>query len=201
MSTVPAEDDQLVDGRPLLVITAHPDDESLAFGGTLARCAATAGPTAVVCTAHGELGWAGGPPRPDFIPELARIRAEELRAAAEVLAIDRLRLLDFPDSRLSELAPATLVDAIRTAVQECRPEIVATFGPDGLYWHQDHIVVHKVVTQAIDTLDARTRPQLVYGVLRKGMMRELLALVEGQDRAPESLTIWGLTPDAFGLHA
>src|SRR4029453_12729031 len=122
MSSVPAEDDRLVDGRRLLVITAHPDDESLAFGGTLARCGATGGETSLLCLTHGELGWAGGQPRPDFIPELARIRAEELRAAADVLAIRRLRLLDFPDSRLSELADPPTAGAIPTPTRAVLPE-------------------------------------------------------------------------------
>lgn len=194
-------DDRLVDGRSLLVITAHPDDESLAFGGTLARCRATAGETSLLCLTHGELGWAGGPPRPDFIAELGRIRAEELRQAADILDVGRLRLLDFPDSRLSELAYAPLVCAIQDAIRDFRPELVATFGPDGLYWHQDHVVVHYTVTQAIDAMSVRSRPDLVYGVLRKGMMRELLTTVEGPGVAPEMLAIWGLTPDAFGLHA
>lgn len=192
---------ELVDGRALLVVTAHPDDESLAFGGTLARCVSTGGATSLLCLTHGELGWAGGRPRPDFIPELARMRAAELHAAAAVLEIGRVRLLDFPDSRLSELSYAPLESAIRDAIAADRPEIVATFGPDGLYWHQDHIVVHYTVTRAIDDLPPRSRPDLVYGVLRKGMMRELLTSVAGPGTAPEGLTIWGLTPDAFGLHA
>lgn len=192
---------ELVDGRSLLVVTAHPDDESLAFGGTLARCASTGGATSVLCLTHGELGWAGSPPRPDFIPELARIRAAELHAAAAILEVGHVRLLDFPDSRLSELSYAPLASAIREAILAERPEIVATFGPDGLYWHQDHVVVHYTVTQAIEALPARSRPDLIYGVLQKGMMRELLTVVAPPGTPPEGLTIWGLTPDAFGLHA
>jgi LmbE family N-acetylglucosaminyl deacetylase len=192
---------QLVDGRSLLVVTAHPDDESLAFGGTLARCASTGGATSVLCLTHGELGWAGGPPRPDFIPELARIRGAELRAAAAILDVGHVRLLDFPDSRLSELSYAPMVSAIQEAILVDRPEIVATFGHDGLYWHQDHIVAHYTVTQAIESLPARSRPDLVYGVLQKGMMRELLTVVAAPGTPPEGLEIWGLTPDAFGLHA
>lgn len=183
------------------MVTAHPDDESLAFGGTLARCASTGGTTSVLCLTHGELGWAGGSPRPDFIPELARIRAAELHAAAAILDVRQVRVLDFPDSRLSELSYAPLVSAIRDAMLADRPEVVATFGPDGLYWHLDHVVVHYTVTQAVATLPAPSRPDLVYGVLQKGMMRELLTVTAAPGTAPEELTIWGLTPDAFGLHA
>lgn len=201
MDAAGPQDSALVDGRRLLVVTAHPDDESLAFGGTLARCAATGGRTMLLCLTHGELGWAGGAPRPGDIPALARQRARELEDAAQLLGIGDVRLLDFPDSRLHELSYVPLVQAIAKAVADFRPEIVATFGPDGLYWHQDHVVAHYTVTQAVEHLVGRTRPVLVYGVLRKGMMRELLTSVAEPGTDPSVLSIWGLTPDAFGLHA
>lgn len=193
--------DGLPDGKRFLVITAHPDDESLAFGGSLARCAATGGEASLLCLTHGELGWAGQAPRPAFIPQLAHARAAELADAAAILGVRHVRLLEFPDSRLSELAYAPMVAAIQEAVADFGPQLVATFGPDGLYWHPDHLVVHYTTTQAIETLPLRLRPNLVYGVLRKGMMRELLTAVAPVGTAPDALSLWGLTPDAFGLHA
>jgi LmbE family N-acetylglucosaminyl deacetylase len=65
----------------LMCVLAHPDDESLGFGGTLARYGAEGVETQLVIATRGQAGWSSPDPRPDP-DEIGRIRAAELRAAA-----------------------------------------------------------------------------------------------------------------------
>lgn len=190
---------RVIDGRKLLVVTAHPDDESFAFGGTIARCADRGGEVTLLCLTRGELGWAGGAPRPSFIPELARIRTGELQQAATILGIATTKLLEFPDSRLHEVAPRALVDVIKDAVETCRPDVVLTFGEDGLYWHKDHAIVFYRTVTAVSSFGGEA-PRLLHATLARGSMREIVTASLGPEAGRDFL-MWGISPDAFGLHA
>src|SRR5947207_12819296 len=84
-------------GRTVLAIFAHPDDESLACGGTLARLADAGARVIILCASHGELGGMSGPVKDEG---LGRTRARELQAAAAALGIRELIILDHPDGAL-----------------------------------------------------------------------------------------------------
>ncbi|PYR00936.1 MAG: hypothetical protein DMF96_01755 [Acidobacteria bacterium] len=86
-------------GRTVLGIFAHPDDESLACGGTLARLADAGARVILLCASHGE---AGSISDPALVPDgnLGAVRARELRDAAAVLGIAEVILLDHPDGDL-----------------------------------------------------------------------------------------------------
>ncbi|MFN8058170.1 MAG: PIG-L deacetylase family protein [Vicinamibacterales bacterium] len=193
-------DSTVFDGRRVLAVTAHPDDETLAFGGSLARCAATGGRSSLLCLTRGELGWAGGTPRPSDIPRLAEARTRELHEAARVLGIADVRVLDFPDSRLHELAYAPMVDAILQAVRALEPDVLITFGEDGLYWHRDHIVVFYTTVQAMRLLGTGA-PEVYHAVLLRGTMRRFVDALGAARHDALDAMLWGLEPDAFGLHA
>ena len=92
-------------GKTLLAVFAHPDDESLAAGGLLACCAARGARVCVLCLTRGEKG----PGQPgDGLPDLASTRARELDAAAAVLGVSTVRLLEHPDGMLTWLEPGVL---------------------------------------------------------------------------------------------
>src|SRR5215475_12862834 len=86
-----------VAGRTLLAVFAHPDDESLACGGTLARLADEGMNVVVMSASHGERGALTGPARDDA---LGRVRALEVRRAAEALGVSQLIIWDHPDGDL-----------------------------------------------------------------------------------------------------
>src|SRR6266550_2207519 len=86
-----------LDKRPgLLAIFAHPDDESLAMGGTLARYSHAGVEVSLVCATRGEWGSISDPALATR-ENLAEVREGELRAACQVLGISQLHFLDCPD--------------------------------------------------------------------------------------------------------
>lgn len=133
----------------LLAILAHPDDESLGMGGVLARYAAEGVATHLVTATSGERGWPGAPADHPGPRELARLREAELRAAAEVLGIRSLTLLRYPDGGLATADHAALTARLVRAVRLIRPQVVVTFGPDGVTGHPDHIALGQVATGAL----------------------------------------------------
>src|SRR5688500_2358427 len=84
----------------LTCVFAHPDDESLAFGGALALYAAQGIGVSLVSATRGERGWAGEPAAQPGPRELGQLREAELRAAADALGARRLTFLDELDGEL-----------------------------------------------------------------------------------------------------
>jgi LmbE family N-acetylglucosaminyl deacetylase len=133
----------------LMAITAHPDDESLGFGGVLARYAAEGVETYVVTATRGERGWFGDPRENPGMAALGRIREGELRAACRELGVRRLALLGYIDGELDQADPREAIAKIAECLREIRPHVVLTFGPDGAYGHPDHIAICQFTTAAI----------------------------------------------------
>ncbi len=136
----------------LLAVLAHPDDESLGTGGTLARYAREGVEVHVVTATRGDRGrYRGekdGPNHPG--PEaLARLREGELRAATQVLGVRSLEILGYGDGVLDEAPPREAIARIAAAIRRVRPQVVITFGPDGAYGHPDHIAICQFTTAAV----------------------------------------------------
>jgi len=129
----------------LLVVTAHPDDESFPMGGTLAEYAAEGARVVLVSATRGEAGLPG-----IGAAETARIREAELRAAARTLGVAWVEFLDYVDGRLSQADPQEVIDRLTGLLEEERPDAVITFGRDGISGHPDHVAVHQLVTQAFE---------------------------------------------------
>jgi len=131
--------------RTLLAIFAHPDDETFGAGGTLARYAADGTRVALICATRGEAGIAGLSPE-----EAGQVRERELRSAAATLGIAEIRLLGYGDGKLAQAEPEEVVGQLVSAIRDIRPQVVITFGPDGISGHPDHIAIHRLATQAFD---------------------------------------------------
>jgi len=133
----------------LMGIFAHPDDESLGFGGTFAKYAAEGVETVLVAATRGERGWTGDPLAYPGPWELGRIRERELELAAAALGIGRVVLLDEMDGELIACDATKVVAQIAAEIRRSRPDVVVTFGPDGAYGHPDHIAISRLTTTAI----------------------------------------------------
>ncbi len=202
-----APDGSAAGGPPsLLAVFAHPDDESLASGGLLAWCAALGVQVSLLCLTHGEHGQAAAGARAAGTRALRQVRADELQAAARVLGIARVRLLDHEDGMLPWIPPDRLEADIREEIRRTGPDVVITFDADGLYWHPDHIAVHERTTAVVAGLGGRP-PALFHVTLPPGAMRAVVdhaARVSAARRLPRPFarSILGVADaDAFGAEA
>ncbi len=134
-------------GLRLLGVFAHPDDETFCAGGTLAKYAAAGAETMVVSVTRGQAGQirdASAATR----RTLAEVREQELRRACHALGVRHVECLDYVDGTLDDLDPKVLVGEVVGIVRTYRPQVVLTFGADGLYGHPDHISVSTATTHA-----------------------------------------------------
>jgi len=201
----------------LLAVLAHPDDESLGFGGALAKYAAEGVETYLVTATRGERGrYHGrrdgpGHPGPDG---LARIREAEVRAAAAELGVRGLWFLNYIDGDLDRADPLEATGRIVAHVRRLRPQVVATFGPDGGYGHPDHIAVSQLTTaalvaaadpefddgagaahlssHAVAKLYYMAWPQAVWDAYQEAFKR-LTSLVDGCERQARPWPDWQIT--------
>jgi LmbE family N-acetylglucosaminyl deacetylase len=186
--------------RPsLLAVFAHPDDESIASGGLLARCAADGIRTSLLCLTRGGLGQLDDPAR----VRMGEERARELASAAGALGVHEVTLLDHRNGFLPWADRAAIEADIRTAIEHCEADVVVTFDDDGLYWHPDHIVVHERTTAAVAAMGAAA-PALFYVSMPKGAMRAAwqaaVAASGGVDASGAVPPIaLGVEVDAYGL--
>lgn len=133
----------------LMCVLAHPDDESLGVGGTLARYAAEGIETSIVCATRGERGRYGDVierPAPEIV---GKAREAELRAAAKELGVREVHLLDYLDADLDKANPPEVIRKIAGQIRHLRPQVVITFGADGGYGHPDHIAISQFCGAAI----------------------------------------------------
>ena len=132
----------------LLAILAHPDDESLGLGSTLAKYAAEGVETYLICATRGERGWTGDEKDDPGLTALGKIREAELRCAAETLGIRQIHFLDYIDGELDQVDPREATRRIAWLIREMRPHVALSFGPDGAYGHPDHIAISQFTTAA-----------------------------------------------------
>ena len=137
----------------LMAVLAHPDDEALGCGGTLAKYAAEGIATSLVTATGGQRGrYKGirpGEPGHPGTGALARMREGELRRAADTLGVRDLSLFDYEDQALDRADPADVTRRIVEQLRRIRPQVVLTFGPEGAYGHPDHVAISQFTTAAI----------------------------------------------------
>ena len=193
-------------GNALLAVFAHPDDESLACGGLLAWCASVGVRVSLLCVTHGEHGRRDETREPAGRPRVGDVRARELQHAAGVLGIGEVTILDHADGMLPWVNARELETDIRAVMRRTAPDVVITFGADGLYWHPDHIAVHERTTAAVVAL-GDDAPALYYVTMPAGAMRAVVDhaadVTAGRDpEAAPPRSILGVTDaDAFGTLA
>jgi N-acetyl-1-D-myo-inositol-2-amino-2-deoxy-alpha-D-glucopyranoside deacetylase len=159
----------------LLVVHAHPDDETLWTGGMIARYAAAGVAVTLVTCTLGEQGEVLTPElrglAADRADQLGGYRVAELRAACAALGVTDQRFLGGisrwrdsgmvvepgarasvpPDLHPRAFAAGSLdeqVDALVEVLVEVRPQVVVSYGPDGGYGHPDHVRAHQVTMAA-----------------------------------------------------
>jgi LmbE family N-acetylglucosaminyl deacetylase len=131
----------------LLCITAHPDDESGAFGGALMLAHNAGAETSILCFTDGQAAHFRGEAAGDA--ELGALRRKEMAAACSVLGVTRFEVLQFPDGALAEQDFHAMTGAAVGHIRRWRPHVVLTFGGDGgVNLHRDHTAVSATATMA-----------------------------------------------------
>jgi LmbE family N-acetylglucosaminyl deacetylase len=144
------------DRYTLVSFHAHPDDESLLTGGTLAKAAAEGHRVVLVTATDGARGLAG--PRDGSGSTLAKRRMGELRRAAGLLGCQRVLSLEYDDSGIivdpadvHAFANADVDEAARRLAEvlsEERADVLTVYDANGGYGHPDHVQVHRVGIRA-----------------------------------------------------
>lgn len=133
----------------LLAVFAHPDDESMGMGGTLAKYSSQGVETHLVCASRGELGWFGPEEQNPGWERLGQLREAELRNAVKELGMTSLSFLDYMDGQVDRANPAEAIAKIVFHIRRIQPQVVVTFPHDGNYGHPDHIAIGQFTNAAI----------------------------------------------------
>lgn len=146
--------------RRLLLIFAHPDDESVFAAGLACRTVAEGGVAALCTATPGESGKVGDPPV-CARDRLGAVRQAELMAACAELGIAPVRVLGYPDRGLSAAPTETIRRQIVEIIRAVRPQVVVTFDPNGSNLHPDHVAVSRYASDAVGAAgDPRWFPEL-----------------------------------------
>ena len=148
--------------RSILLAFAHPDDESFGLAGTIARYTKQGIPVDLITATRGEKGTRLGVP--EGVPT-GVAREAELRAAGKIMGLRDIYFLGYIDGELDRADPAEVARKIKEIIKRVEPEVLITFGPDGITGHPDHVAAGKAATAAFEELAAAGRgPRKLYYV-------------------------------------
>lgn len=199
------------DSLRLLCVTAHPDDESLGVGGTLAKYANEGIDTYLVTATRGERGRFGDQGESPGLDVVGRTREAELRRAASVLKVRGLHFLDYCDGNLDQANPEEAIGRIVNHLRRLKPHVVITFAPEGAYGHPDHIAISQFTTAALvcaadPSYDSDSRhpshrvAKLYYMAWSEekwagyqAAFKDLKVSVDGEDRRATPWPYWAIT--------
>lgn len=143
----------------ILSFFAHPDDETIFLGGTLAFLTGLGAEIHYLCATRGEGGEMGDPPICTR-EELGKVRENELRCAVNALGGKSVQFLDYKDPLVgpeNELYPFSdnvdqVAGEISQYISRFKPQIILTHGPGGEYGHPAHIQAHQAMMSALSGL-------------------------------------------------
>lgn len=194
----------------LLLVHAHPDDESISTGGVMMKAKAHGHRVVNITATRGEVGEIHNMDPAATRPTLGNIRTQELKVAGEILGVDRQEFLGYRDSGMVDTADnkdprsfhqAPLEEAVAKLavfIREERPDVVVTYGEDGVYGHPDHIKAHHVTNGALDLVEREGMPvkKLYYTAIPRSLMEAFVEQMPEEARRAMSgnMRIAG-TPD------
>ncbi len=148
----------------ILVITPHPDDAEFGVAGTVARWTAAGKQVVYVVCTNGNKGTSDISLKPE---QLVQIRMQEQRNAANVLGVQEVIFLAYPDQGLED-TPEFRKQIVRL-IRQYRPHTIVTADPYRRYiWHRDHRIAGQVV---LDAVFPYARDHLAYpDLIEEGLM-------------------------------
>ena len=128
-----------------LVIAAHPDDEVLGCGGSMAKWIKTGNEVHLLIMAEGATSRGKHRDRESCSEELS-ILAKSVKQAADILGVKSVKMLDYPDNRMDSVDLLDVVKSVEEIVEKLKPELVVTHHAGDL--NIDHQIVHHAVMSA-----------------------------------------------------
>src|SRR6266568_5418236 len=202
--------------KRLLGVFAHPDDEGTMSAASL-QYSTLGVETGLVCATRGEVGEIADPALATR-ENLAQVREEEMRLAAEVLGVRNLWFLDYRDSGMAgtsenedprafvRASAAEVVGKLVAIIRQFRPQVIVTFDESGAYGHPDHIAIYRHTTSAFHAAaDAAQYPELgpaysvaklYYSAFPRSRIRAIAEWMRSQNY--ES-SFRGLDPEKLGI--
>jgi N-acetyl-1-D-myo-inositol-2-amino-2-deoxy-alpha-D-glucopyranoside deacetylase len=193
----------------LLLVHAHPDDESISTGGVMMKAKAHGHRVVLATATRGEVGEIHNMDPEATRPRLGEIRTEELKAAGEILGVDRIEFLGYRDSGMVDTADnkdprsfhqARLDEAaakLAVLIRDERPDVVVTYAEDGVYGHPDHIKAHHVTNAALELVEREgwAPKKLYYTAIPRSMMEEFMKQMPEEAQSQNTNMRIAGTPD------
>jgi LmbE family N-acetylglucosaminyl deacetylase len=170
-----------IPSKTVVSFHAHPDDEALLTGGTLAKAAAAGHRVVLVTATNGGAGLACAQLRADG--SLGQRRVEELEVAAAAIGAASVNLLGYDDSGMDGQAPgntfarADVDDAaarLATILRREGADVLTTYDANGGYGHPDHVQVHRVGVLAAQLAGT---PAVLEATIDRDLMRRALRVM------------------------
>lgn len=194
-----AEDDRM------LVVVAHPDDETYGCGSLLAHAADLGVAVTVVCATRGE----AGEPAPGSgvaVEDLAPVREAELRAAAAHLGVDEVVVLGWRDSGIDGEPPSgslwaapldEVAAGVENLIERVRPTVVVTM--DASDGHRDHVHIRDATLAAVERASWPV-PRTFLSCLPRRIMRAWIDVLRAQDPDSDYLHLDALGTPEEDIH-
>lgn len=184
--------------KTIFIAVAHPDDESLVVGGTIAKYSQSGNIIHLLTATAGEAGSSGAY---GSIPtvRLGETRQVELEKAATILGIQSMTQLRLPDGALKTVAAGDLEDRIyRQMIERC-PDIVITFEPGGISNHPDHVRISQATTFAFQKY-ASSHEELFKNrdAKQSAIPEQMLYLANRFKRGQEVKLYYACIPESIG---
>ena len=174
--------------RRVACVFAHPDDETFGVGGSLALHSQDEVELTVILATSGEAGRIADASLATR-ETLASVREAEDLASWRALGLDPdVRFLRHPDGGLNATPRGELVAEVRAVLEDVAPEVVITFGPDGITGHDDHVAIGAIATEAFGALRTSSGGAAFSRLLHNAIAQSTL------DRLNELLRERGLEP-------
>ena len=168
--------------RTIVSFHAHPDDEVLLTGGTLARAAAAGHRVVLVTATTGEAGLAD---TTSVSAGLGDVRTRELTRAAAALGVARVELLGYRDSGMDGRAGgddafarapvAQAAERLADVLREEQADLLTVYDEHGGYGHPDHVQVHRVGTLAARLAGT---PRVLEATVDRDLLRRAVGLMQ-----------------------
>lgn len=132
--------------RRLLGVWSHPDDEAYLAAGLMARTIDAGGTVTLIVLTDGEAGFPDDDPR--SAGERAAHRRTEMRSAMSEIGVFDVRFFGYGDGVVANQSAHTMTNDIQSAIRDVQPDVITTFGPDGITGHDDHVATYELTTKA-----------------------------------------------------